>query len=133
MKTKIESSKRVLVATSLIEGATGLALLAAPALVVDILFGVLLTDSIAIIITRLTGIALITLAIACWFSRNNENVTGFIIALLFYNFAAMILLGYAGLYQNINGPALWPAVAAHILMSFWCVKVVVKIKENVQS
>ena len=128
MNTKIEASKGLLVATSLIEGATGLALLAAPALVVEILFGVLLTDSIAIVITRLTGIALITLAIACWLSLKNENVTGLIIALLFYSVAAMILLGYAGLKENINGPALWPAVGVHIVMAFWCVKVMMQNK-----
>jgi hypothetical protein len=47
------------------EAATGLALLIAPSLVVHLLLGEQLT-SVAIPVARVTGIAVIALAIACW-------------------------------------------------------------------
>lgn len=116
--------KRFLIVTSFLEGATGLAMMTAPSLVIKLLLGSPLTDPIAIIITRVAGSALVSLGIACWFSRKSESVKGLIIALLFYNLASVALLGYAGLHENLTGIALWPAVAAHIVMAAWCTKLI---------
>ncbi len=120
--------KRLLILTSLLEGATGLALMAKPSSVVTILLGSPLTDPISIIIARLAGAALVSLSITCWFSQKNISVFGLITALLFYNVASVFLLGYAGLYESMNGIGLWPAVAVHIAMALWCAKLLYRIK-----
>lgn len=114
--------RRFLIVTSFLEGPTGLALIAKPSSVVSVLLGQPLSDPISIVITRVAGAALVSLAIACWFSRNNKDVNGLIIALLFYNLASVVLLGYAGLLESLIGIALWPAVAVHITMAAWCAK-----------
>jgi hypothetical protein len=115
--------RRLLIVTSFLEGATGLALIAIPSSVVSALLGQPLSDPIGIIITRVAGAALVSLSIACWFSRKNKDVNGLIIALLFYNLASAVLLAYAGLLESLIGIALWPALAEHITMAAWCTKI----------
>jgi hypothetical protein len=112
--------KRLLIVTSFLEGSTGLALIVKPSLIVLFLLGSPLANPLSVIITRIAGVALVSLAIVCWFSRKSNNMVGVTIALLFYNLASVVLLGYAGVYESLNGVALWPAVAAHIAMTLWC-------------
>jgi hypothetical protein len=57
--------KKVLIFAAVAEAATGIALLAAPSLVGHLLFGQEFTG-VTIPAARVTGIALIALAIACW-------------------------------------------------------------------
>ena len=120
--------KRLLTVTSILEGSTGLALMILPSLIVQVLLGSPLTDPLGIIIARVAGAALVSLAIACWLSRKNENAVGLVIALLFYNPAAAFILGYAGLQEDLTGIALWPAVIAHFVMASWCIKSLYKNK-----
>ena len=122
MATKVGSLKVLLVATSIFEGATGLALMSTPTLVVKLLLESPLTDPMGVLVARICGSALLSIALACWFSRKNESVNGLIIALLFYNLASVLLLGYAGLYEKLTGIALWPAVGLHVLMALWSAK-----------
>lgn len=122
METKGWSMKKMLMATSLFEGATGLALMTSPSFVINLLLGSHLTDPLSIIITRVAGAALVSLAIVCWLLRNSKRINGLIIAILFYNLASIVLLGYAGLHDSLIGVALWPAIAEHIFMAGWCAK-----------
>lgn len=114
--------KILLTVTSLFEGLTGLALITMPSMIVQVLLGSPLSDPSGLIIARVAGAALVSLAVVCFLSRKSENAVGLVIALLFYNTAATVLLGYAGLFENLNGIALWPAVVAHIVLAGWCVK-----------
>jgi len=125
METKVGSLKGLLISTAFLEGATGLALMATPSLVINLLLGSPLSDPISIIISRVAGVALVSLALACWFSRKSESQNGLGIALLYYNLTSVALLGYAGLHENLLGMALWPAVAFHIIMAFWSAKCLV--------
>jgi hypothetical protein len=44
-----------------------------------------------------------------------------LIGVLVYDGAAAALLGYAGLFSDLVGIALWPAVALHTALAVWCV------------
>jgi hypothetical protein len=79
-----------------------------------------LTDISAILITRLTGTALITIAIACWLSRSNTQSAVMVKAMLGYNVFSTVLLVYAVLVEQISGPGLWPAVLLHFGLLVWC-------------
>ncbi len=119
---KIGLVRYLLIVTSVLEGATGLALMAMPSLIALILLDSSLNDSASVIITRVAGAALVSIALVCWFSRNIEGLSGLVIALLFYNLAAVVFLGYAGLHEDLNGIALWPVIASHIVMTAWSAK-----------
>lgn len=116
--------KNLLVLTAVLESATGLALLLAPALVASVLFGVGLDAPIALVVARIAGAALLALALACWLSRDDgrsRSAVGLVSALLLYNVAATAVLIHAGLGLKPSGIALWPAVAAHVALAFWCI------------
>ena len=112
--------KSILTVTALIEGVTGLAFAIMPSLVVSLLLGTSLTDISAILIARLAGAALITIAIACWLSRKNTQSAVIVKAMLGYNVFSIVLLVYAVLVEQISGPGLWPAVLLHFGLLVWC-------------
>lgn len=110
--------------TALIEGATGVALLVAPSLVVKLLLGSPLDSAPAVVLGRVAGAALLALGIACWLARDNiqsRAARGLGTAMLFYNLAAIVLFIYAACYLKLQGVALWPAVILHAGMAAWCV------------
>ena len=113
--------KSLLKITALFEGATGLALVLVPSLFVSILLGNSITEASAILICRLTGAALITIAIACWLSRSDFQSTVMVKAMVGYNIFSITILVYAVLVEKIYGPGLWPAVLIHIVLLIWCV------------
>jgi hypothetical protein len=101
--------KKVLVVAAVMEAATGLALLIVPSLVGRLLLGEELAG-VAIPVARVLGIALIALGIACW---PGTPLCG----MLTYGVAVTLYLSYLGFRGNWVGPLLWPAVAAHAVLT----------------
>jgi hypothetical protein len=97
----------VLAATS--EAATGVALLIVPSLVGQWLFGVELTG-VALIVARMTGIALIALGVACWPGT-------LLVGMLIYNVAVTLYLAYVGFTGGVTGILLWPVVVLHAILT----------------
>ena len=91
------------------EAATGLGLLIAPSLVAHLLLGQELTG-LAIVVARVTGIALIGLAVACW---PGPPVAG----MLTYSALVALCLGYAGIVDGFRGLLLWPAIVLHVILA----------------
>jgi hypothetical protein len=102
-------SKRLLAVAGVGEAVTGLALLVSPALVVHLLLGADVTG-LSVVIARVTGIALIGLGASCWPGR---AVAG----MLIYSVLVTLLLAYLGIRGEWVGTLLWPAVAAHAVMT----------------
>jgi hypothetical protein len=96
--------KKPLTIAAMAELATGLALLIAPSLVGQLLLGAELTG-ISKVVARVTGIALIGLAVACWPGTP-------LIGMLTYSTLVMLYLAYVGVTGPV-GILLWPAVAVH--------------------
>lgn len=108
---------------ALVEAATGLALLIAPSLVIALLFATSLDTPTGLAVGRVAGAALFSLGIAFWFARNDgqsPSAFGLLIAMLFYNSAAFVILALAGAVSGLQGIALWPAVFFHAAMAVWC-------------
>ena len=99
----------VLVFAALVEAATGLALLAVPSLVGQLLLGEQLAG-VAIPIARVTGIALIALGIACWPGPP-------LVGMLTYSALVTLYLAWLGFAGDFKGVLLWPAVAIHVVLT----------------
>ncbi|HQR94850.1 MAG TPA: hypothetical protein PLZ97_15970, partial [Sediminibacterium sp.] len=112
--------KSLLTVTALIEGATGLALIFVPSLVVSSLLGTTLIDPTAFLLAKLAGVALITIGLACWFSRTELLSKVMVKAMLGYNLFSISLLVYSALIENLYGQGLWPAVLLHLGLVIWC-------------
>ena len=96
-----------------VEGATGLALVAVPGTVAKLLLGADLPD-IGAVTARVAGIALVALVLGCWLARRDRAGSPMLTALLAYNALITIYLGWLGFEGVFVGPLLWPAVAVHI-------------------
>ena len=99
--------KKMLVFAAVAEVATGLALLAFPSFVGQLLLGEQLTG-VTITVARVAGIALVALGIACWPGLIGMLAYSTIVALYLAN------LGFAG---SVAGVLLWPAVVLHAILT----------------
>jgi hypothetical protein len=101
--------RTLLIITALLEVATGFALAAFPSPLVSLLIGSPLDTRAGRVVARLAGFALLTLGLACWQARNDQQsrvTAGLVSAMLFYNVAAATLLVYSrpGLGTLRDGP-----------------------------
>ena len=113
---------RLLKLTAIIEAATGLGLIAVPAIVVRLLLDAEMSGA-TIPLSRVAGVALLALGVACWLARDDTQTRaarGLVSAMVLYNLGAVIILGSAGLGSPSVGIALWPAVILHAAMGAWC-------------
>jgi hypothetical protein len=92
------------------EIATGLALLLHPALVVRLLLGAEIAGA-GVIASRVAGLALIALGIACWPGCAAQR------GMLTYSAIAAAYLFYLAVRGEWAGPLLWPAVALHAVLT----------------
>ncbi len=88
----------------------GVALLAVPSLVGQLLLGAAMTG-IALAVARVTGIALIGLGVACWPGTP-------LVGMLTYSTLATLYFLYVGIRGEWVGPLLWPAFVLHVGLTF---------------
>lgn len=115
--------KILLIISALLEAATGFAFLIMPSVVVSLLIGVPLDTPAGLVAGRIAGAALVALGIACWQLRSGERgsaATGVVEAMMFYNFAAVAVLVYAGIRLELRSQLLWPAIILHLALGGWC-------------
>jgi hypothetical protein len=110
-------TRNVLLFSLVAEGVTALAVMAAPGLVVRLLFGAELSGA-GISVARLLAITLLTLVIACWPGATAPSGTRAARnAVIAYNLFAGLYLAYLGVAQRRAGILLWPAVSEHVLVA----------------
>jgi hypothetical protein len=116
--------KLLLIIAAVIEAVAGLALLLTPTVAVSALLGTPLGTPTGLVAARIAGAALASLAIACWQARNGERgspATGVVEAMSFYNFAAAMVLVYAGIRLDLRSALLWPTILLHLGLGAWCI------------
>ena len=120
---RAENRKLFLLITALVEAATGLCLLFAPAILFAVLLGLDHATVDAIFVGRLAGAALLAIGVASGMARTDKRTPahlGLLTGILIYNAAASMLLAYAGAVLKMVGVLLWPAVAIHAILAVWC-------------
>lgn len=109
--------KKLMAIAAAAEGATGLVLLIYPPLVVRLLFGAEIAGAGAVT-SRLAGIGLIALGLACWPGGDaGSRDDGALPAMLCYSLLATLYLGYLGAAGVWVGVLLWPAVGVHAVLT----------------
>src|SRR3954454_11375979 len=96
--------KRFLILTAIIEAATGLALIALPAIVVRLLLGAEIFGA-SIPLSRVAGAALLALGVGCWLARDDTQsraARGLVVAMLIYNITATTVLGFSGIFLGLH-------------------------------
>jgi hypothetical protein len=128
--------KSLFTITALIEAGTGVALVLAPSAVVLILLGSPLDSPASVVLGRILGAALFALGAACWLARadiHGQAAAGLNWAMLLYNSAVALLLGYARIDSGTSGVALWPTVIVHSTLAAWCIACLLIGRRNVSG
>lgn len=108
-------SRPFLVITTVAEAVTGALLLADPMLVIRLLLGSLAAGPVTM--ARICGLALVSVAVACWPRRLNPHLEQACVAMLLYNSGVGVLLAFVGVSGPVSGILLWPAAIFHFLMA----------------
>jgi hypothetical protein len=117
-------TKNLLTLMAVLEAATGIALLAWPAVAISLLLGAAIDDPGQVALARVTGAGMLALGIACWFARDDGRSRpgrGVITAMLAYNVVVVAILVYGALILGLSGVGLWPAAGSHSALAVWCV------------
>jgi hypothetical protein len=112
MEVSLGMKKIVLGLAALAEAGTGLLLLVSPSLVVSLLFGVE-SGGVAVVMSRIAGIALLGLGVACW---PGDSPAQPLYGMLTYSVLAMVYLVRIGIRGVPVGLLLWPGVAVHAIL-----------------
>ena len=108
----------ILKLSSVIEMATGIALIATPLIIVRLIFGVRFPDGGAVAgLGRLAGVALLCLGLACWPDSRGTESRSVRRALFLYNLLVALYLAYIGVATRLVGLLLWPACALHLVLA----------------
>ncbi len=106
--------KNFLTYTSIVEALTGLGLIIIPATVVRILLATELNSPLASLLAMIGGVAIFSVALACWMARSVGNPLVEIKMLLFYNAAVSLILIYSTVKWGFGGIAFWGIILFHI-------------------
>jgi hypothetical protein len=99
------------------EAVTGLVLLVYPPIVIRLLFGAEIIGA-GVVMSRIAGISLIALGLACWPGRDTgSNTAQALGGMLSYSLLATLYLVYLGVDGEWVGKLLWPAVVVHALVT----------------
>jgi hypothetical protein len=104
--------KKVLALAAAAEAVTGMIVLAYPPIAVWLLFGAEITGA-GIVVSRIAGISLIGLGLACW---PNGSASQPLDGMLAYGTLVTLYLIYIGVRGEGVGLLLWPGVAAHAIL-----------------
>jgi hypothetical protein len=111
---------QLLMVSAALELGAGLGLLFAPAVLIRLLFGSAVDVVPAAGVARVAGVALLSLAAACWWARDSARGVSraMVGAMLIYNagVVTLVLLGQLGSL----GPLQWAAVVLHGALGIWC-------------
>jgi hypothetical protein len=101
--------KKILVLAAAGEAALGLILLVYPSIVVRLLFNAQIAGA-GMVMSRVAGIALIALGVACWPGPPRAGM-------LTYSAVVTLYLAYVGFAGGMTGLLLWPAVVLHVIVT----------------
>lgn len=117
-------TRRLLIVTALLEVATGMALLASPAVPVALLLGAALDTPGVLTVGRVAGAAVLSLGLACWWARHDgqsRSGRAVVAGMLVYNVAVVAVLVQARIGPGVTGVGLWPAAGLHTALAVWCI------------
>jgi len=109
----LEMKSRLLAVAAVGEAVTGVVLVVYPPIVIRLFFRAEITGA-GVVMSRICGIALIALGVACWPCAPASRA---LCGMLTYSALATLYLTYVGFAGEWVGVLLWPAVILHVILT----------------
>lgn len=109
--------------TAIVEEFAGLVFEVAPSQLTGLLFSTSLSTPVELIYARSFGVALLALAVACWFTRKHEPsqmLRGVVGGVLVFDPGIVMILSYANIVLGLSSTFLWPFILVHLALAIWC-------------
>jgi hypothetical protein len=106
----------LLTIAALVEGATGIALMLVPGLVVRLLFASEL-DGTGLNVARIAGMVLFAFALTCWVAARNGEPKAITVGMLVYNLLVGAYFVTFGARAPDIGPLLWLVAVFHVVFA----------------
>jgi hypothetical protein len=116
----------LLKSTAIIEGLTGLAFIFIPNMLTNLLLGLSIVEVSGLIVSMVTGSALLSIAIVCWLISENNDARPVVKGLMFYNIAVVGIVIYSGLYFSLYNVFFFAIACFHFSYAIWCLLIVRK-------
>jgi len=111
--------KRFLALTAILEGITGIALIAIPNSIILFLLGKPTNGPEGKITAMLVGGAIASLAVICWIMRENPSLQKLVKGMLFFNGVFIAIAIYGVFWCGITNPGLWFVIVFHSVFLGW--------------
>jgi peptidoglycan biosynthesis protein MviN/MurJ (putative lipid II flippase) len=111
--------KKFLTLTAILEGLTGIALIAIPNSIVLFLFGKPTDGPEGKITAMLAGTAIVSLAVLCWILKETPGLQKLVKGMLFYNCVIIAIAIYGVFWYGLSRPGLWMIVFIHSILFVW--------------
>jgi hypothetical protein len=111
--------KKFITLTAILEGLTGIALIATPNIIVLLLLGKPTSEPEGKITAMLAGTAILSLAVICWILRETSGLEKLVKGILFYNCAIIAIAMYGVLWYGLTNPGLWFVIFSHSVLFVW--------------
>jgi hypothetical protein len=116
---KKTSLRSFLLLTAMLEGLTGIALIALPRTIGLFLLGEPDDGFGETILMMLAGAAIFSLATICWLLRDLSDLSKLVAGMIIYNIVIAAVSLYGILNFGISGPGFWLIVIAHSGLTVW--------------
>ena len=108
----------IYIVSAIVELGAGVAFLFFPLLATTLLIGIPLETPAGMTVTRIGGVALLSLGIVCYFAQGDRGV---IVAMSSYNVLTVAVIVLSNRFFKLLGGALWLVVVLHSVMAAWCI------------
>jgi hypothetical protein len=111
--------KKFLSLTAILEGLTGIMIIAIPKSIILFLLGKPADGPGGTITAMLAGAAIFSLGILCWLLRESASAYQAVKGMLVYNCAIIAVAVYGVVGFGLQGPGLWLIILAHSVLFIW--------------
>ena len=111
--------KKFITLTAILEGLTGITLIAIPNSIVLFLLGKPTNGPEGKMMAMLAGAAILSIAVICWILRETLILQKLVKGVLFYNCVIITIAMYGMLCYRITNPGMWFVILGHSTLFVW--------------
>jgi hypothetical protein len=109
----------------------GIAFIVFPVFLSWLVLGVSLSEPAAVVVSRIAGVAVLSLGIVCWMVASegrSKPGKSLVTGLAIYNTLVMMVMVYSITIQDFTSSGLWVVILLHAILAGWCIRTAINMK-----